>query len=253
MDNSSSSAAARFSANHYAGNEAVLRDLLTHHLHKSVKASATATRSTFLPSSIFSLCAPSGLEDSDSTWNMMAQVLEPVLVRRSEAPIWLNTPRPLMQSATKASGLSELLHSGVLEQGRRTQDAGCDRYYDPARLLALPAQFHDAPGILSLDDDDLNAILDACVNWKTRRGYARLPPRAIFRGRTYNPSADDCNPGSDVPRRILFGQPLRMLSDLRAGWMSSPRWWSSQGVTRAAGAASKGTGGESKSSSHSQP
>jgi len=46
-------------------NEAVLRDLLAHHLHKAVKASSDRDKIDFLLVQYFSLCAPSGLEDAD--------------------------------------------------------------------------------------------------------------------------------------------------------------------------------------------
>src|SRR6267154_6647044 len=46
-------------------NEAVLRDLLSHHLQKDVKASSDRDKIDFLLVQYFSLCAPSGLEDAD--------------------------------------------------------------------------------------------------------------------------------------------------------------------------------------------
>src|SRR5206468_9790744 len=114
--------------------------LLAHHLHKAVKASSDRDKIDFLLVQYFSLCAPSGLEDADLDLDYVAQVLEPVLgPQEPKLPIWLNSLDTLMQSATKCKRLSDLLHSGVLEQGRKLKMQGADRYSILRRWWPLPA------------------------------------------------------------------------------------------------------------------
>ncbi len=60
-------------------NEAVLRQLLVHHLHKTAKSASDRDKTDFLLVQYFSLCVPSGLEDADVDLDYVAQVLEPVL------------------------------------------------------------------------------------------------------------------------------------------------------------------------------
>jgi hypothetical protein len=201
-------------------NEAVLRDLLTHHLHKEVKASSDRDKIDFLLVQYFSLCAPSGLDDADLDLDYVAQVLEPVLgPQEPKLPIWLNSLDTLMQSAAKCRRLSELLHSGVLEQGRKLKMQGGDRYFDPAAMVAFARfSFLMRRVFFRLMHDDLNAILDG-LRALEKRGVNSLDcRRAQF-------SADE--PTTRLRMicqswKVMFhaeyssGQPLRMLVDLRA-------------------------------------
>jgi len=228
-------------------NEAVLRDLLTHHLHKAVKASSDRDKIDFLLVQYFSLCAPSGLEDADLDLDYVAQVLEPVLgPQEPKLPIWLNTLDTLMQSATKCKRLSDLLHSGVLEQGRKLKMQGADRYFDPSAMVAFARfSFMMRRVFFRLMHDDLNAILD---------GLRELEKRGV--------NTLDCRraqfSAADPPTRlrmicqswkVMFhaeyssGQPLRMLVDLRAAVDEALQGGGARkGATRAAGASSKGIG-----------
>src|SRR5882724_3020005 len=227
-------------------NEAVLRDLLSHHLHKTVKASSDRDKIDFLLVQYFSLCAPSGLEDSDLDLDYVAQVLEPVLgPQEPKLPIWLNTLDTLMQSATKCKRLSDLLHSGVLEQGRKLKMPGADRYFLPSAMVACARlSFMMRRVFFRLMHDDLNAILDGLRELE-KRGVATLDcRRAQF-------SADE--PTTRLRMicqswKVMFhaeyssGQPLRMLVDLRAAVDEALQGGGARkGATRAAGAASKGT------------
>ncbi len=101
-------------------NEAVLRQLLTHHLQKTAKATSDRDKTDFLLVQYFSLCAPSGMEDGDVDLDYVAQVLEPVLGPiEPKLPAWLTSLETIMQSAAVCRRLSDLLHSGTLEQGRK--------------------------------------------------------------------------------------------------------------------------------------
>ena len=229
-------------------NEAVLRDLLAHHLHKAVKASSDRDKIDFLLVQYFSLCAPSGLEDADLDLDYVAQVLEPVLgPQEPKLPIWLNTLDTLMQSATKCKRLSDLLHSGVLEQGRKLKMQGADRYFDPSAMVAFARfSFMMRRVFFRLMHDDLNAILDGLRELE-KRGVKTLDcRRAQF-------SADE--PTTRLRMicqswKVMFhaeyssGQPLRMLVDLRAAVDDALQGGGArESVTRAAGASSKGAGG----------
>jgi hypothetical protein len=201
-------------------NEASLRDLLTHHLHKEVKASSDRDKIDFLLVQYFSLCAPSGLEDSDLDLDYVAQVLEPALgPQEPKLPIWLTTLETLMQSAAKCRRLSELLHSGVLEQGRKLKMQSADRYYDPSAMVAFARfSFLMRRIFFRLMHEDLNAILDGLRELEKRGVNSLDCRRAQF-------SADE--PTTRLRMicqswKVMFhaeyssGQPLRMLVDLRA-------------------------------------
>ena len=233
-------------------NEGVLRDLLSHHLHKAVKASSDRDKIDFLLVQYFSLCAPSGLEDADLDLDYVAQVLEPVLgPQEPKLPIWLNTLDTLMQSATKCKRLSDLLHSGVLEQGRKLKMQGADRYFDPSAMVAFARfSFMMRRVFFRLMHEDLNSILDGLRELEKRGVNSLDCRRAQF-------SADE--PTSRLRMicqswKVMFhaeyssGQPLRMLVDLRAAVDDALQGGGARkGTTRAAGASSKGTGGEKHS------
>ena len=201
-------------------NENVLRSLLAHHLQKAVKGSADRDKIDFLLVQYFSLCAPSGLEDSDVDLDYVAQVLEPVLgPQEPKLPLWLNGLETVLQSATRSRRLSELLHSGVLEQGRKIKTQSAERYFEPAAMCAFARfSFMMRRVFFRLMHGDLNAILDGLRELE-RRGIVSIDcRRAQF-------SADE-----PIVRlrmicqswKVMFhaeyssGQPLRMLVDLRA-------------------------------------
>lgn len=201
-------------------NEAVLRDLLTHHLGKDAKTPSDRDKIDFLLVQYFSLCAPSGLEDADVDLEYVAQVLEPVLgAQDPKLPIWLNSLETLMQSAGKCRRLSELLHSGILEQGRKLKMQSGDRYFDPNSMVAFARfSFMMRRVFFRLMHDDLNAILDGLRDLEKRGTHTLDCRRAQF-------SAEE--PTTRLRMicqswKVMFhaeyssGQPLRMLVDLRA-------------------------------------
>jgi hypothetical protein len=200
--------------------EPVLRDLLVHHLHKAVKTPSDRDKIDFLLVQYFSLCAPSGLEDADVDLEYVAQVLEPALgPQEPKMPMWLNSLETLMQSAARCRRLSELLHSGILEQGRKLKTGSGDRYFDPAAMAAFARfSFMMRRVFFRLMHDDLNAILDGLRELERRDVPTIDCRRAQF-------SAEE-----PIARlrmicqswKVMFhaeyssGQPLRMLVDLRA-------------------------------------
>jgi hypothetical protein len=201
-------------------NEAILRDLLAHHLQKAVKSPGDRDKIDFLLVQYFSLCAPSGLEDADVDLDYVAQVLEPVLGPfQPKLPVWLNSLDAVMASAARGRRLSELLHSGVLEQGRKLKAQSGDRYFEPSAMVAFARfSFLMRRVFFRLMHDDLNTIQDGLRELE-RRGLRTIDcRRAQF-------SAEE-----PIARlrmicqswRVMFhaeyssGQPLRMLVDLRA-------------------------------------
>ena len=233
-------------------NEASLRDLLTHHLHKDVKAASDRDKIDFLLVQYFSLCAPSGLEDSDLDLEYVAQVLEPALgPQEPKLPLWLNSLETLMQSAAKCRRLSELLHSGVLEQGRKLKMQSADRYFEPSAMVAFARfSFLMRRVFFRLMHDDLNAILDGLRELE-KRGVNNLDcRRAQF-------SADE--PTTRLRMicqswKVMFhseyssGQPLRMLVDLRAAVDEALQGsGTKKPAARAAAASPKSPGGGKRS------
>ena len=200
--------------------EAVLRNLAVHHLQKTVKTPSDRDKIDFLLVQYFSLCAPSGLEDSDVDLEYVAQVLEPVLgPQESKVPLWLGSLETVLQSAARCRRLSEMLHSGILEQGRKLKSQGGDKYFEPSAMAAFARySFMIRRVFFRLMHDDLNSILDGLRELE-RRGIKTLDcRRAQF-------SADE--PTTRLRMicqswKVMFhaeyssGQPLRMLVDLRA-------------------------------------
>jgi hypothetical protein len=201
-------------------NEAILRHLLAHQMQKAAKSTSDRDKTDFLLVQYFSLCAPSGLEDADLDLDYVAQVLEPVLgPQEPKLPEWLSSLETIMQSAARCRRLSELLHCGALEQGRKLKAQGAARYFEPAAMVAFARfSFLIRRIFFRLMHDDLNAILDGLRELE-RRGVQTIDcRRAQF-------SAEE--PTGRLRMicqswKVMFhaeyssGQPLRMLVDLRA-------------------------------------
>jgi len=200
--------------------EAVLRALITHHMKKPVKSGSDRDKIDFLLVQYFSLCAPSGLDESDVDLQYVAQVLEPVLgAQQPKVPDWLTPLETLIQQASRCRRLSELLHSGTLEQGRKIKAQCGDRFYDPAAMAAFARfSFMIRRIFFRLMHDDLNAIQDGSRELERQGRHTVDCRRAQF-------SAEE--PTSRLRMicqswKVMFhaeyssGQPLRMLVDLRA-------------------------------------
>jgi hypothetical protein len=131
----------------------------------------------------------------------------------------LSSLEPILQSAARSRRLSELLHSGVLEQGRKLKTQNAADYFEPSVMVGFARfSFMLRRIFFRLMHDDLNAIQDGLRELE-RRGIATIDcRRAQF-------SAEE-----PIGRlrmicqswKVMFhaeyssGQPLRMLVDLRA-------------------------------------
>jgi hypothetical protein len=228
-------------------NEAVLRHLLAHHMQKAEKSASDRDKTDFLLVQYFSLCAPSGLEDADVDLDYVAQVLEPVLgPQQAEVPAWLTSLESIMQSAARCRRLSELLHSGALEQGRKLKSQNAARYFQPSAMAAFARfSFMVRRIFFRLMHDDLNAIQDGLRELE-RCGVATIDcRRAQF-------SAEE-----PVGRlrmicqswKVMFhaeyssGQPLRMLVDLRAAVDDALQSGAHKNLLSASAAAASGKSG----------
>lgn len=210
----------QFLQNTPLANEGVLRNLLLHHMHKSSKSASDRDKTDFLLVQYFSQCAPSGLADSDVTLEYVAEVLEPMLGRQEPTiPEWLNPLETILQSATRSRRLSELLHSGTLEQGRKLKTQNATRYFGAAAMIAFTRfNFMIRRIFFRLMHDDLNAIQDGLRELE-RCGVASIDCR-----RAQFSAAEPIGRLRMICQswKVMFhaeyssGQPLRMLVDLRA-------------------------------------
>ena len=202
-----------------------LQTLLLHHLRKAKKTASDRDKLDFLLVQYFSHCAPSRLEESDVDVEYVAQVLEPVLGEVDlTIPDWLKPLEQIMISAQRCRSLSELLHSGILEQGRRLKVQCGDKYFVPAAMISFARfSFLMRRVFFRLMHADLNAILDGLRQLESRGVTTLDCRRAQF-------SADE--PVSRLRMicqswKVMFhaeyssGQPLRMLVDLRSSIMDA--------------------------------
>jgi len=198
----------------------LLQTLLLHHLHKDEKSPSDRDKIDFLLVQLFSLAAPSRLEDTSVTVEYVAKTLTPVLGSiDTSLPVWLKPLENVLQSAQKARTLNELLHSGILEQGRKFKVQSGENYFLPVAMISFARfSFLMRRVFFRLMHQDLNAIFD---------GLRELEQRGI--------STIDCRRAqfsAEEPTlrlrmicqswKVMFqaeyssGQPLRMLVDLRS-------------------------------------
>lgn len=198
----------------------LLENLLVHHLEKTEKSPSDRDKIDFLLVQYFSQAAPSRLDDNAVSVEYVAKLLQPVLGTYDlTQPGWLKPVEGVLQAAHKARNLNELLHSGILEQGRKLKVQAGESYFLPiamatfARLSFLLRRI-----FFRLMHEDLNAIFDGLRELEGKGIQTIDCRRAQF-------SADE-----PIMRlrmicqswKVMFqaeyssGQPLRMLVDLRA-------------------------------------
>jgi hypothetical protein len=201
-------------------NQEGLVNLLQHFLAKTVKTDVIRDKIDFLLVQYFSQLAPSGVTDTDVDLAYVAQALEPVLGPvELKPPVWLNAPDRVLEAARRCRSLDELLHGGVLEQGRKAKLLAGDLYYLPIALAAFTRfGYLMRRSFFRLMLGDLNSILDGLTELEDqgvetidcrRAQFSAQEP--IIRLRVICQSW-----------KVMFqaeyssGQPLRMLVDLRA-------------------------------------
>jgi len=201
-------------------NQEGLTTLLQHYLTKQNKSDATRDKIDFLLVQYFSQIAPAGLDDTEVDLAFVAQQMEPVLGQvELKAPVWLNALDRVLEGARKCKSLDELLHGGILEQGRKAKGLAGDLFYLPAALAAFTrfgylmrrAFFRLMLGDLNLILDGLTELEDKGVTTIDCRRAQFSAQEPIIRLRMICQSW-----------KVMFqaeyssGSPLRMLVDLRA-------------------------------------
>jgi len=198
----------------------LLQTLLLHHLQKDEKSPSDRDKIDFLLVQLFSLAAPSRLEDTAVSMAYVAKTLAPALGQvDTTVPGWLKPLENVLQSAQKARTLNELLHSGILEQGRKIKVQSGENYFLPVAMVSFARfSFLMRRAFFRLMHQDLNAIFDGLRELE-HKGVSTIDcRRAQF-------SAEEpilrlrmiCQSW-----KVMFqaeyssGQPLRMLVDLRA-------------------------------------
>src|ERR1700727_1429279 len=194
--------------------------LLQHFLGKTAHTDSSRDKIDFLLVQYFSQLAPSELDDNAADLAYVAQGLEPVLGKvELKAPVWLNALDRVLDSARKCRSLDELLHGGVLEQGRKAKGQAGDLFYMPVALVAFTRFGYLMRRVFfRLMLGDLNIILD---------GLSELEEKGID---TIDCRRAQFSAEEPILRlrmicqswKVMFqaeyssGQPLRMLVDLRA-------------------------------------
>ena len=197
-----------------------LLNLLTHFLAKTERSDAVRDKIDFLLVQYFSQIAPAQVTDEDVDLAFVAQTMEAVIgAVELKAPLWLNALDRVLDSARRCRSLDELLHGGVLEQGRKAKAQAGDLFYMPIALVAFTRfGYLMRRAFFRLMHGDLNTILDGLTELEEKGIETIDCRRAQF-------SADEpilrlrmiCQSW-----KVMFqaeyssGQPLRMLVDLRA-------------------------------------
>ena len=133
--------------------------------------------------------------------------------------MWLNALDRVLESARRCRSLDELLHGGVLEQGRKAKAQAGDLFYLPIALVAFTRFGYLMRRVFfRLMLTDLNKILD---------GLSELEEQGVETIDCRRAQFSDKEPIIRLRMicqswKVMFqaeyssGQPLRMLVDLRA-------------------------------------
>jgi hypothetical protein len=201
-------------------NQEGLLSLVEHFLAKTTKTDSMRDKVDFLLVQYFSQLAPSGVSDTEVDIAYVAQSLEPLLGQvELKPPVWLNALDRVLESARRCHTLDELLHGGVLEQGRKAKGLAGDLFYLPVALVAFTRfGYLMRRCFFRLMLGDLNSILDGLTELEDKGVETIDCRRAQF-------SAQEpiirlrmiCQSW-----KVMFqaeyssGSPLRMLVDLKA-------------------------------------
>jgi hypothetical protein len=210
--------------------EAALRAALAYNLHKPEHSDSDRDKTDFLLVQLFSTCAPSLLEDNEVTFDFVARTLEPLLGSAELTPLEsLQGLDEVIQMASACHQLQELFASGVIEKGRHLKLGAAANYFEPAALVAFTRfNFLLRRCFFRTMHRDLNAILDGLRTLELRRvdlldcrGAELSGEEPVGRLRMICQSWK-----AMFQAEYSFGQPLRMLVDLRvavdAALASSP-------------------------------
>jgi len=197
-----------------------LVSLLQHFLGKTPKTDAIRDKIDFLLVQYFSQLAPTGVNDAEVDLAYVAHALEAIVGEvELKPPVWLNALDRVLEAARKCRSLDELLHGGVLEQGRKAKGLAGELFYIPVALVAFTrfgylmrrAFFRLMLGDLNIILDGLTELEDKGIETIDCRRAQFSAQEPIIRLRMICQSW-----------KVMFqaeyssGSPLRMLVDLRA-------------------------------------
>jgi hypothetical protein len=201
-------------------NQEGLITLLQHFLSQQTKTEIIRDKIDFLLVQYFSQIAPTGVADAEVDLAYVAHALESIVGPvELKPPVWLNSLDRVLESARRCVSLNDLLHGGVLEQGRKAKSLAGDLFYMPVALTAFTRFGYLMRRVFfRLMLGDLNSILDGLTELE-EKGIATIDCRRaqfsaqepIIRLRMICQSW-----------KVMFqaeyssGSPLRMLVDLRA-------------------------------------
>jgi hypothetical protein len=197
-----------------------LLHLVQHFVAKTEKSDAVRDKVDFLLVQYFSQIAPTGINDSEVDLAYVARAMEAVLGQVDlKPPVWLNALDRVLDAARKCRSLDELLHGGILEQGRKAKGLAGELFYLPVALVAFTRFGYLMRRVFfRLMLGDLNIILDGLTELEDKGVQTIDCRRAQF-------SAQEpilrlrmiCQSW-----KVMFqaeyssGSPLRMLVDLKA-------------------------------------
>jgi hypothetical protein len=194
--------------------------LLQHFLGKTAHTDSSRDKIDFLLVQYFSQLAPSELDDNAADLAYVAQGLEALLGKvELKAPVWLNALDRVLDSARRCRSLDELLHGGVLEQGRKAKAQAGDLFYLPIALVAFTRFGYLMRRVFfRLMLTDLNNILDGLTELEEKGVETIDCRRAQFSAKEPIVRLRMICQSWKVMFQAEYssGQPLRMLVDLRA-------------------------------------
>ena len=201
-------------------NQQGLLYLIQHFLAQPVKNDVVRDKIDFLLVQFFSQIAPSGVDDAAMDLASVAEAMEPIVGQVDvKPPVWLNSLDRVLDAAHRCRSLDELLHGGVLEQGRKAKNLAGELFYLPIALVAFTRfGYLMRRAFFRLMLGDLNTILD---------GLTELEDKGI---QTIDCRRAQFSAQEPIIRlrmicqswKVMFqaeyssGSPLRMLVDLRA-------------------------------------
>jgi hypothetical protein len=201
-------------------NQQGLLYLLQHFLAKATKTEIVRDKIDFLLVQYFSQIAPTGVNDAEVDLGYVAQAMEPIVGQvELKPPVWLNALDRVLESARRCRSLDELLHGGILEQGRKAKGQAGELFYLPIALAAFTRfGYLMRRTFFRLMLGDLNTILDGLTELEDKGVQTIDCRRAQF-------SAQEPIIRLRVicqSWKVMFqaeyssGSPLRMLVDLKA-------------------------------------
>jgi hypothetical protein len=201
-------------------NQEGLLALVQHFLTHPLKSDAMRDKIDFLLVQYFSQLAPTGVSDAEVDLAYVERSLQPVLGEvELKPPVWLNSLDRVLETARRCRSLDELLHGGVLEQGRKAKGLAGDLFYLPVALVAFTRFGYLMRRVFfRLMLGDLNTILE---------GLTELEDKGIVTIDCRRAQFSEKEPIARLRMicqswKVMFqaeyssGQPLRMLVDLRA-------------------------------------